>query len=454
MKAAPDWYKRQVTDDLADLARLPGDQYKAVDRIRLTLWRTGGSIELDDCQLAAIAGISLRVWKRIRRPVLRFFTVADNMISDPKLAKLRQNIEEVSAKKRSAGVAGGNAKALKTNSTGLAYATRVPGIVPRESRSQNLEKREKEEAAAAARASRDRSPPLRKGGRRPSVRDGQPEFILAIDGGRCAASEPDAVPASTAGAVPLKAVPSADFQRGAVQADHPAPRPDDAGAVPPFLTPPSPADGGHRIRLDRLDEMLRAAAGNVPDPDLSLAFPLRWLAAGCSLDLDILPTLRAVAARPRSEPIKVWKYFNDAVMAARNRRLSLALDSPGVAGELVDQQSSNTQASREPTSAEPPSLVGRLPPGWTPDDSDMQAALAEGLTVEEAEREAERFRNHWLSMAGSRAIRASWPHAWRNWVMEAADRKRGTGSRAQAGRNGYAVLAEELRRRRSGGIGS
>jgi uncharacterized protein YdaU (DUF1376 family) len=53
---------------------------------------------------------------------------------------------------------------------------------------------------------------------------------------------------------------------------------------------------------------------------LSLSEPHAWLHQGCDLDLDILPTLRAIAARGKQ--FRAWTYCSKAVLEARDNRLS------------------------------------------------------------------------------------------------------------------------------------
>jgi len=110
-------------------------------------------------------------------------------------------------------------------------------------------------------------------------------------------------------------------------------RSDATGAVPsvaasetdavPFLAPhfpPSPA----RVASAALEHQLRdAAAGAVSAISPGLADTsdvYRWIAAGCELGLDILPTIAGRAARHRGPPIRSWKYFEGAVLDAYQRR--------------------------------------------------------------------------------------------------------------------------------------
>lgn len=92
-----------------------------------------------------------------------------------------------------------------------------------------------------------------------------------------------------------------------------------------------PIDGGGQPPRpkpdhDRLDAALRTAAGEslnaVSTGLIILSDPLRWLENGCDLELDVLPALRAVAARPSTKPgaVRSWNFFSGAVFEARDRR--------------------------------------------------------------------------------------------------------------------------------------
>lgn len=48
--------------------------------------------------------------------------------------------------------------------------------------------------------------------------------------------------------------------------------------------------------------------------------PLRWLEEGCDLWLDVIPTIRRLAARASPGQISSWKYFEKAVAQARADR--------------------------------------------------------------------------------------------------------------------------------------
>jgi biotin operon repressor len=55
---------------------------------------------------------------------------------------------------------------------------------------------------------------------------------------------------------------------------------------------------------------------------VNLQVPLSWIAAGCSVELDILPALTAIGRTRAGKRVRSWSYFTQAVHEARDRRLS------------------------------------------------------------------------------------------------------------------------------------
>ena len=59
----------------------------------------------------------------------------------------------------------------------------------------------------------------------------------------------------------------------------------------------------------------------------------------------------------------------------------------------------------------------RLAPDWVlPDDWGAWAMQERGWPTATVLQVAERFRDHWLAMAGQRARKVDWLATWRNWV--------------------------------------
>ncbi len=88
-----------------------------------------------------------------------------------------------------------------------------------------------------------------------------------------------------------------------------------------------PAPQRSRQDLDDLEAAVRAAAAPVLDvaaPSLmNLAPILSAIAGGCDLEMDVLPAIREVAARPSRGPprrVRSWEFFTDAIRQAHARR--------------------------------------------------------------------------------------------------------------------------------------
>jgi len=61
----------------------------------------------------------------------------------------------------------------------------------------------------------------------------------------------------------------------------------------------------------------------------------------------------------------------------------------------------------------------RLPDDFAPD---IGWAMSHGLSRQQAQREAEKFRNYWIAKPGQGGVKKDWPATWRNWVLNCADR--------------------------------
>lgn len=90
----------------------------------------------------------------------------------------------------------------------------------------------------------------------------------------------------------------------------------------------------------------------------------------------------------------------------------------------------------------------RIPADWKPD---RDYAEAKGLSSQQIDIEAEKFRNYWQSASGQRATKSDWAATWRNWVLNAVDRQpRGqsppnrAAEREQATNDSFARVEREL----------
>jgi hypothetical protein len=74
-------------------------------------------------------------------------------------------------------------------------------------------------------------------------------------------------------------------------------------------------------------QLLSACNGALDNPAncsglLSLAIPQMWINEGADLQLDILPTLRAVGQKAHGKRINTWNYFTRAVAEAKAMRVA------------------------------------------------------------------------------------------------------------------------------------
>ncbi|WP_106795300.1 helix-turn-helix domain-containing protein [Rhizobium sp. H4] len=88
--------------------------------------------------------------------------------------------------------------------------------------------------------------------------------------------------------------------------------------------------------------------------------------------------------------------------------------------EHVGVENTEKREARRRTTA--PERGTRLPENFSPDRS---VALAEGMTVEEAQRSALNFLDYWKAKPGAAGRKLDWGAAWRIWARkDAADGKR------------------------------
>jgi uncharacterized protein YdaU (DUF1376 family) len=66
----------------------------------------------------------------------------------------------------------------------------------------------------------------------------------------------------------------------------------------------------------------------------------------------------------------------------------------------------------------------RISDDWQPSQDDYNQALQLGLTTEQVDNEANKFRDYWIAKAGSGAVKLNWSATWRNWCRSAKDRSR------------------------------
>ena len=127
----------------------------------------------------------------------------------------------------------------------------------------------------------------------------------------------------------------------------------------------------------------------------------------------------------------------DSSNALATRTRTRTIESPPVSppeGEgqsrLFDDQIDHDQREPDPPPPKPRKKTNRgsrLPEDWQPSERNLQDAGAEGLSPVEISREAEKFRDYWISKPGATACKLDWAATWRNWIRKS--REMGGGGR-------------------------
>lgn len=97
--------------------------------------------------------------------------------------------------------------------------------------------------------------------------------------------------------------------------------------------------------------------------------------------------------------------------------------------------SPSPKAKAKDRESSPRKVGSRLPDDWQPGDDFVNFALQEGMTIEKVQREANFFRDFWISKPGQQGVKLDWLATWRNWIRREIDRGR-TSSRPGTMPNG------------------
>jgi uncharacterized protein YdaU (DUF1376 family) len=91
-----------------------------------------------------------------------------------------------------------------------------------------------------------------------------------------------------------------------------------------------PLAGLGKPDLNLIEIQLREASGQQTDPTPSLfvlSAPIGWLQSGHDWQLDVLPTVRGIAARMTRKP-KSWDYYTEPIREASAKRRGMSLAPP------------------------------------------------------------------------------------------------------------------------------
>jgi len=86
----------------------------------------------------------------------------------------------------------------------------------------------------------------------------------------------------------------------------------------------------------------------------------------------------------------------------------------------TDQVSTTNKNDNNDKNVKKGNRGSRLPDDWTATDDYINFALKEGLTIDAANREADKFKDYWHS-ATKNAVKKDWLATWRNWIRNNKD---------------------------------
>jgi len=163
--------------------------------------------------------------------------------------------------------------------------------------------------------------------------------------------------------------------------------------------------------------------------------------------------LDPIEQAPRDEPVTppVTLFDHTPRDAIRSHPRTIHKNDKTIANAIVEHASVPTLIPEQPKRAGSPksgARGSRIPSNWTPTPKDYAFASSEGMTREEINREADRFRDYWIAASGRTACKLDWEATWRNWIRNNHAKRNGSGT-GNARRNGsspdaFDRLAERL----------
>lgn len=122
----------------------------------------------------------------------------------------------------------------------------------------------------------------------------------------------------------------------------------------------------------------------------------------------------------------------NAAKALKGKDTAQAIASSRIEENRIEKEETPNGVSKKPAEdlkvENPPSVKSnrgtRLPDDWVLTKSLGDWAVDQGLTSFEVRQQAEIFKNHWLSTAGAKALKARWDLTWKNWIHRYRDEKK------------------------------
>lgn len=105
--------------------RLTTEQHGAYLLLIMELWVQGGEMALDHKELARVAGVSIRRWPKVWEKIGSFFLFGAGFIRHERVDEELQKADQISTKRRAAGMRGNVIKSLKAKGSTLVEASQM-----------------------------------------------------------------------------------------------------------------------------------------------------------------------------------------------------------------------------------------------------------------------------------------------------------------------------------------
>jgi len=99
--------------------------------------------------------------------------------------------------------------------------------------------------------------------------------------------------------------------------------------------------------------------------------------------------------------------------------------TPPVTGDTPYNHQSTTTLIDTDVSISSNKRGSRLKADWQPSQDDYNQALEMGLTVEQVDNEAAKFRDYWIGVPGAKGVKLNWSATWRNRCRDVIERRGG-----------------------------
>ena len=174
-------------------------------------------------------------------------------------------------------------------------------------------------------------------------------------------------------------------------------------------------EAAYFLRCDE-DELVRIVSGLEDSGRISGGVIVRW--SDRQFDSDSAKERQRRYRERRKAANHILERDDDVGEASQTVTRDVTVTSRD--GAVTLQETDTDTYQKEEPNGSSKKRGTRLPDDFIPS---QQAAQDAGLSQAEAEREALKFRDHWISQPGQRGVKLDWPATWRNWCRHAVERR-------------------------------